>query len=52
MAKVDGINVVDSGAMAVDTVTSAHKRGKDVEIKAGAPITAFVDQDVELAVTP
>lgn len=28
------------------------KRGKDVEIKAGAPITAFVDQDVELAVTP
>ncbi len=28
------------------------KRGKDVEIKAGAPITAFVDQDVELAITP
>lgn len=28
------------------------KRGKDVEIKVGAPITAFVDQDVELPVTP
>ena len=105
--KVDGVTAIRSGAMAVGTVTSAHKRGfmgkagdlnisldyvkvgdervrvrankgkegegrigstvaltvlfgplgllkrgKDVEIKAGAPITAFVDQDVELAVTP
>jgi hypothetical protein len=105
--KVDGITVIHSGAMAVGTVTSAHKRGfmgkagdlnisldyvkvgdervrvrankgkegegrigstvaltvlfgplgllkrgKDVEIKSGAPITAFVDQDVELAVAP
>jgi len=26
------------------------KRGKDVEIKAGTPITAYVDQDIELPV--
>ena len=105
--KVDGVTAIRSGAMAVGTVTSAHKRGfmgkagdlnitldyvkvgddrvrvrankgkegegrigstvaltvvfgplgllkrgKDVEIQAGAPITALVDQDVELAVTP
>lgn len=28
------------------------KRGKDIDIKQGTPITAFVDQDVELVVMP
>lgn len=101
--KVNGVVVIPSGAIAVGTVTSAHKRGfmgkagelniildyvkagderirvraskgktgegrvgatvaltvlfgplgllkrgKDIEIKKGTPITAFVDQDVEL----
>lgn len=50
--KVDGVVVIPREAIAVGTVTSAAKRGKDIEIKPGTPITAFIDSDVELVPLP